>query len=170
MRTRTLRKPFAIASWLLIAALAVAPSLFATPRRRQPKHPRTRAPKETPSPRARPAHAAPAPAERDPFAPLVSDAPADKPLVFRPRGKPGLAIAELTVEGTVLGPHGAVAVVSSPAGHVYFLHAGDRLFDGTVKSIGRRGVVFIERERDAFGRVFVWRVSKPVEASGGMKP
>jgi hypothetical protein len=133
-------------------------------------HAHGRVAKKTATRRDHPAHPTPAPAERDPFAPLVPDSPAEKPAVFRPRGKPGLVIAEVTVEGTVLGPHGAVAVVSSPEGHVYFLHSGDRLFDGTVKRIGRQSVVFIERERDAFGRVFVREVTKPVEASGGTKP
>ncbi len=170
MRKRTVRNPFAIAIWLLVAPLAVAPSVFASARRRHPVHARARLAKKATLRRDRPAHPASVPAERDPFAPLVSDSPAEKPMVFRPRGEKGLVIAEITVEGTVLGPRGAVAVVSSPEGHVYFLHSGDRLFDGTVKRIGRRGVVFIEHQRDAFGRAFAREVTKPVEASGGTKP
>jgi hypothetical protein len=106
---------------------------------------------------------------RDPFAPLISDAPGKTKRVVRPPGKAGLVIDEIQVQGTVRGPHGAVAVVSAPGGHVYFLRAGDKLFDGKVERIELKGVEFIEHARDALGRAFDRRVVKAVQPPAGVR-
>lgn len=107
---------------------------------------------------------------RDPFEPLISDAPKQGREVIRPPGKAGLMIGEIVVQGTVTGPNGAVAVVSSPEGHVYFLRPGDHLFDGTVERVELNGVVFTEHARDAFGRTLDRRVTKAVQQPEGAKP
>ena len=107
---------------------------------------------------------------RDPFAPLLADQPKQGKDVARPPGKAGLSIDEIVVQGTVTGPHGAVAVVSSPDGHVYFLRVGDQLFDGTVEKIELNQVVFVQHARDAFGRKFGRLVAKPVQPPEGAKP
>lgn len=107
---------------------------------------------------------------RDPFAPLISDHSKPGTKIIRPPGKAGLTIDEIRIQGTVRGPRGAVAVVSDPKGHVYFLRPGDRLFDGTVERIGMHGVAFIEHGRDAFGRTYERRVTKPVQSPKGAKP
>lgn len=91
-------------------------------------------------------------------------------MVTRPPGKAGLSIDEIVVQGAVTGPHGAVAVVSSPDGHVYFLRTGDRLFDGTVEKIELNQVVFVQHARDAFGRKFNRLVTKAVQPPEGVKP
>lgn len=109
---------------------------------------------------------------RDPFAPLISDTPSKgkRAEPIRPPGEAGLVIGEIHVQGTVQGPHGAAAVVSDPAGRVYFLRAGDKVFNGTVERIDLNGVEFIEHSRDAFGREFDRRVTRPVQSTLGAKP
>ncbi|HVB34989.1 MAG TPA: hypothetical protein VNJ52_11550 [Patescibacteria group bacterium] len=112
----------------------------------------------------------PSPAlRRDPFTPLLSIQAKKGKDVVRPPGKAGLMIAEIDVQGIVRGPHGAVAVVSNPKGHVYFLRPGERLFDGTVEQINLNAVVFTEHARDAFGRTFERRVTKAVQPPEGVK-
>lgn len=102
---------------------------------------------------------------RDPFAPLPLARPRSAREVVRPPGRAGLLIAELVVRGIVESPRGAVAVVADPDGHVYFLHTGDELFDGTVDRIEAGGVVFAEHARDALGRPMQRLVVKSIEAA-----
>lgn len=167
---------------LLFAAIAVASAGFAVPPAPQQANrgPSQSRPSKSASPRRAPAKTAaaasrtkknpPAARRRDPFAPLLSDQPKQGKKVIRPPGKAGLEIDAIEVQGTVSGPRGAVAVVSSPDGHVYFLRPGDQLFDGTVERIELNDVVFIQHARDAFGRAFDRRVSRPVQSSEGAKP
>jgi hypothetical protein len=108
---------------------------------------------------------------RDPFAPLVSARkPGPQQAQPRPPGKAGLAVSELVVQGVARGPAGAVAVVASPQGRVYFLHPGDELFDGRVLDISDSGVEFAARTVDAAGRISWHRVVRRVESARGSVP
>jgi len=53
-----------------------------------------------------------------------------------------------------------VAVVSNPQGRVYFLHEGDRIFDGRVNKITMEAISFQQTGRDAFGNAVDHEVSK----------
>lgn len=148
------------------------PARHAHPLRRTSKNARAHRAQESSKSGVTPRHADPLPAHlRDPFAPLLAaQSRQDGKAVARPPGKAGLSIDEIVVQGTVTGPRGAVAMVSSPDGHVYFLRAGDRLFDGTVEKIELNQVVFVQHSRDAFGRKFNRLVTKPVQPPEGAKP
>lgn len=80
---------------------------------------------------------------QDPFRTLIEPPrPGAKPLV-RPLGRQGLSIEGLTVQGVAVGgPLGPVALVASQDERTYFLHPGDRVFDGTVSRIEATGVWF----------------------------
>jgi hypothetical protein len=66
---------------------------------------------------------------RDPFRPLLtskSGATSAHPLNL-PAGKAGLMVDAAQVQGTVRTSGEMIAVVSNAEGHVFFLHAGDRI-------------------------------------------
>lgn len=123
-------------------------------------------------PAAKPA-AAPVAAEResvnkrDPFAPLINQRKEAGGGLHLPPGKAGLVISTVRVDGAVHSASGMIAVVSNPENSVYFIHEGDRLYDGDVEKIGLDGVTFRENSKDAFGKPVERMVTKRIYASAG---
>lgn len=103
---------------------------------------------------------------RDPFEPLINQRKAGGGVPLPP-GKAGLVIATMRVDGAVHSPSGMIAVVSNPQNSVYFIHEGDRLYDGDVEKIGLDGVTFRENSKDAFGKPVERMVTKRIYASAG---
>lgn len=105
---------------------------------------------------------------RDPFVPLVGQdhSGGGRPENLPP-GKAGLVVSEIRVDGLVHGPDGMIAVVSNPQGRVYFLHAGDKLYDGSVERITLEEVSFHESGEDAFGKPVEREVTKRLYPSSG---
>ena len=116
--------------------------------------------------RSKPEKAEPMASRRDPFSPLiaVSQVMGNEHL---PPGKAGLVIATVHVDGAVKAPNGMIGVVSNPADRVYFIHVGDRLYDGDVEKIGLDGVTFRENSKDAFGKPVERLVTKRIYPSAG---
>jgi Tfp pilus assembly protein PilP len=105
--------------------------------------------------------------KRDPFAPLISQRKDAGGGLHLPPGKAGLVISTVRVDGAVHSPSGMIAVVSNPENSVYFIHEGDRLYDGDVEKIGLDGVTFRENSKDAFGKPVERMVTKRIYASAG---
>lgn len=123
-------------------------------------------------PVAKPAGAPAAPVretanKRDPFAALISGRKEAGGGLHLPPGKAGLVISTVRIDGAVHSPSGMIAVVSNPANSVYFIHEGDRLYDGDVEKIGLDGVTFRENSKDAFGKPVERMVTKRIYASAG---
>lgn len=104
--------------------------------------------------------------KRDPFAALISERKEGGGLHLPP-GKAGLVISTVRIDGAVHSPSGMIAVVSNPENSVYFIHEGDRLYDGDVEKIGLDGVTFRENSKDAFGKPVERMVTKRIYASAG---
>jgi hypothetical protein len=102
---------------------------------------------------------------RDPFLPLVSQKANDLPLNLPP-GKAGLIIGRLRLEGLVAAPGGRIAVVSTPHGRVFFLHSGDRLYDGSLEAVDSASARFREVTRDAYGRPLARTVTLRLYSGG----
>ncbi len=102
--------------------------------------------------------------KRDPFVPLLVSA---KSSLHLPPGKAGLQIGTVRVDGAVRSPNGMIAVVSNPEQRVYFVREGDRLYDGSVETIGLDGVTFREMTKDAFGKPVERVVTKRIYATAG---
>ncbi|HVN10052.1 MAG TPA: hypothetical protein VMV61_13830 [Patescibacteria group bacterium] len=115
--------------------------------------------KEEEAPRA-----AAAPHGRDPFLALISGGRG--PIVLPP-GKAGLQVSTLRVDGIVRSQNGMIVVVLNPQGRTYFLHQGDRLFDGRVEQISMDAVTFQETGKDPFGNNVERTVVKRVYPSAG---
>jgi hypothetical protein len=103
--------------------------------------------------------------KRDPFVALVNSAKG--PDQHLPPGKAGLVIGTLTVQGTVQGANGMIAVIANPDQRVYFVREGDRLYDGEVQKIALDAVTFEQNTKDAFGKPIERTVVKRIYPSAG---
>jgi hypothetical protein len=107
--------------------------------------------------------------KRDPFDTLLNKARAggDAPANLPP-GKAGLIVSTLRIDGIVRGPNNSmIAIVSNPQQRVYFLHEGDKLYDGSVDKITLDAVSFHEFGKDAFGKPLERMVAKRLYPSPG---
>ncbi len=101
---------------------------------------------------------------RDPFVSLTGrggDLPA--PGSARPPGAAGLLVSEATVKGVWKSPKGGfLALVQAPDGRTYIIHAGDKVFDGSVKAITQDAVVFSQDVNDPLSLVKQREVRKSI--------
>lgn len=106
--------------------------------------------------------------KRDPFDTLLNKARAggDAPANLPP-GKAGLIVSTLRIDGIVRGPAAMIAIVSNPQQRVYFLHEGDKLYDGSVEKITLDAVLFHEIGKDAFGKPLEREVTRRLYPSPG---
>jgi Tfp pilus assembly protein PilP len=114
----------------------------------------------------------PPPARRDPFVTLVGkhQGGSEGEQIHLPPGKAGLQVNTLVIQGILSSPGGMIAVVANPQRSVYFLHAGDELFDGRVERIEIDGVTFHEVGKDAFGKPLERQVTRKLNPSLGEQP
>lgn len=88
---------------------------------------------------------------RDPFVSLVNrgtDARSGAPRGTRPEGLGGVAVEELTVRGIVQTRDGYVAMIAAPSGRTYTVRPGDRLLDGSVRTINGQAVILMQEVND----------------------
>ena len=128
----------------LVLALASAPAAAQAPA----------PPAAQPAPQAA---AAPPPASaftydpegrRDPFVSLLGRGAEGRSTANRPAGLSGVLIDEVVVKGIVKGTNGYYALVTGSEPRVLTLRTGDRLMDGTVKTITATEVVFAQDVND----------------------
>jgi Tfp pilus assembly protein PilP len=91
---------------------------------------------------------------RDPFVSLVNRGdsmhPSNAP---RPAGLQGLMINEIVVKGILKTPNGLVAIVQGSDNRTYIVHAGERVLDGSIKSIAQDAIVFAQDVNDPLSTV-----------------
>ena len=81
----------------------------------------------------------------------------------RPSGIAGLLVSEVTVKGVLKSPKGGfIALVQAPDNRTYMIHAGDKVFDGTVKAITTDAVVFSQDVNDPLSLVKQREVRKAI--------
>lgn len=88
---------------------------------------------------------------RDPFVGLINrgtDAVRAGNSMVRPAGVPGLDTNALVVRGILQSRGGWLAMVAGADGKVYTVRAGDRLFDGVVRTITAQAVVILQEVND----------------------
>ena len=107
---------------------------------------------------------------RDPFLSLLGRGNDPANPGSRPPGVPGLLIADVTVKGILRSPGGFMAMIQSPDSKTYVVRPGDRLFDGSVKSIVHDKVVFSQDVNDPLSLVKQREIPKPVRAADGRGP
>lgn len=104
---------------------------------------------------------------RDPFVSLIGKGSDPKTAGTRPPGVPGLLINEVSVKGIVRNSSGYVALIQGSDNKTYVVKAGDRLLDGTVKSIVQDAVVFSQDVNDPLSLVKQKEIRKPLRSAEG---
>jgi type IV pilus assembly protein PilP len=66
----------------------------------------------------------------------------------RPAGLAGLETTEVTLKGTVRSRDGFVAILQGADQKTYIVRAGDKLFDGTVRTISQTDMVILQQVND----------------------
>jgi hypothetical protein len=149
---------------------SVAPASAAAPKATATAAPTASAAAVEPQKAAPKPSAAAAGPRRDPFSPLFggnsNQGRASGPASLPP-GKAGLTVGTLRLDGLVNGPNGMIAVVSNPQQRVYFLHEGDRIFDGQVTRITMEAVSFRQTGSDPFGNSLEHEVTRRLYATPG---
>jgi hypothetical protein len=77
-----------------------------------------------------------------------------------PPGIAGMKINDVELLGFSIGPEGKTAVFKGTDKRVYFLHEGDRMFDGYVKVINLDSVLLIHETKMQSGKVLTQDVTK----------
>ena len=104
---------------------------------------------------------------RDPFVSLLGRGNDPKSQGVRPPGIPGLLINEVSVKGIVRNSTGFVALIQGPDNKTYVVKAGDRLMDGSVKSIVQDAVVFSQDVNDPLSLVKQKEIRKALRSAEG---
>lgn len=140
-----------------------------------PPAPAANAAQGTPSPApagqtpaaAAPAYSYQAEGRRDPFVSLLGRG-ADPKGDARPNGLPGMLIDELSVKGIIKLGANYVAIIQGPDNKSYPVRPGDKLMDGSVKSITADSVIFSQDVNDPLSTVKQReKIKKPRSNEGG---
>jgi Tfp pilus assembly protein PilP len=100
---------------------------------------------------------------RDPFVNLLNRGDALRPAgAPRPGGLQGLLINEIIVKGILKTRDGLVAVVQGSDNRTYIVHAGERVLDGSIKSIAQDAIVFAQDVNDPLSTVKQREVRKTI--------
>ena len=86
---------------------------------------------------------------------------------MRPPGLSGLLIGEITVKGVLKDRTGFIAMLQAPDNKTYNVRVGDKLLDGTVKSINQEKVIFSQDVTDPLSLVKQREVPKSVRQAEG---
>jgi len=82
---------------------------------------------------------------RDPFTNLLGVGLDARMASKKGEGASGIAVAEISVRGVMQSRSGLLAMVAGPDNKTYIVHQGDRLLDGSIKTITTQGLI-IEQE------------------------
>ena len=125
------------------------------------------APAAQPMPTIDPAYVYEPAGRRDPFLSLLGRGDEKGAPAIRPAGIAGLLIGEITIKGVVRDRNGFIALMQAPDNKTYTVRTGDKLMDGTVKSINQERVIFSQDVSDPLSLVKQREVSKPVRLADG---
>ena len=159
--------PIFFVAGLLVASLARAQSTAPQPPAPQPPAPGTQPkPAEAPAPPVPPAPYSYDPdSRRDPFISLIGKGGDGRPGGTRPSGVPGLLINEVNIKGIMRDRTGFLAMIQGADAKPYVIRPGDRLLDGSVKSIVADAVVFSQDVNDPLSLVKQREIRKPLRSN-----
>jgi Tfp pilus assembly protein PilP len=126
----------------------------------QPAQAQPAKPAEAPAPQ--PAPATPPPAEtysyraegrRDPFQNLLHTGSDTHATSRKGEGPSGMTLGEISVRGIMQSRGSLVAMVQGPDNKTYIVHQGDKLLDGTIKTITPQGLIVMQEVNDPLSLV-----------------
>jgi Tfp pilus assembly protein PilP len=90
---------------------------------------------------------------RDPFLSLIGTG-TDKSITSRRgEGPAGMTLGEISVRGIMQSRGSLVAMIQGPDNKTYIVHQGDKLLDGTIKTITPQGLIVIQEVNDPLSLV-----------------
>jgi Tfp pilus assembly protein PilP len=92
-------------------------------------------------------------ARRDPFLSLVGTGVTPRDTSRKGEGPAGMTIGEVSVRGILQSRGALVAMIQGPDNKTYVVHQGDRLLDGTIKTITPQGLIVIQEVNDPLSLV-----------------
>jgi Tfp pilus assembly protein PilP len=101
---------------------------------------------------------------RDPFVSLVGRGSAVNGSATRASGLPGMLINEVSLKGVMKERAGFVAMLQGPDKKTYVVRPGQRLLDGSVKSITADAVIFAQDVNDPLSLVKQREVRKTLRS------
>jgi Tfp pilus assembly protein PilP len=110
--------------------------------------PQTPPPSAAATPPAQEAYTYRADGRRDPFLNLLGTGTEAKIISRRGEGPSGLTLGEISVRGTMQSRGALVAMIQGPDNKTYIVHAGDKLLDGTIKTITPQGLIVVQEVND----------------------
>ena len=90
---------------------------------------------------------------RDPFLSLLGSGTGATATSRRGEGPSGLAVSDLSVRGVMQSRGALVAMITGPDNKTYIVHQGDKLLDGTIKTITPQGLVVVQEVNDPLSLV-----------------
>ncbi len=113
-----------------------------------------------PQPEASPASQPPPPeaytyrpdGRRDPFQNLLGTG-SEKNLTRKSDGPAGMTLGEISIRGIMQSKGALVAMIQGPDTKTYIVHQGDKLLDGTIKTITPQGLIVIQEVNDPLSLV-----------------
>jgi len=143
------RVPAFLVTAVLVAAFGSRP-IAQAPTGQQPPAPAAQAPAgNAPTPPANYSYSVDA--RRDPFVSLITNGGVQQGKAAtetRVEGVAGLTAEEIVVRGIIDNRGNLAAMVSGAAGKVYTVRPGDRLADGTVRTITPQMVIILQQVND----------------------
>jgi Tfp pilus assembly protein PilP len=85
---------------------------------------------------------------RDPFTNLLGTGDAPSLTSRRGDGVSGMLTAEISVRGVMKSGASLVALVQGPDNRTYLVKTGDKLMDGSVRSVTQQGLVILQTVND----------------------
>jgi Tfp pilus assembly protein PilP len=102
---------------------------------------------------------------RDPFLNLLGTGrDTGSATTRRGEGPASMTTAEISVRGILESRGALVAMITGPDGKTYVVHQGDKLADGTIKSITPQGLIVIQEVNDPLSLVKQREVTKLLRA------
>ena len=97
---------------------------------------------------------------RDPFLNLIGTGSESRLTSRRGEGPTGLTVGELSVRGVMQSRGALVAMVQGPDNKTYLVHQGDKLLDGTVKTVTPQGLIIVQEVNDPLSLIKTREVRK----------
>lgn len=155
---------YALRSAALVTALAAPVSASAQPPATPPAQTPAAAVQPAAPPPAEPAYAYQIEGRRDPFVSLLGRG-MDPKGGARPAGLPGMLITEVSLKGILKDRTGFFALLQGPDNKTYQVRSGDKLLDGSVKSINGDAVIFSQDVNDPLSVVKQREISKRLRST-----
>jgi Tfp pilus assembly protein PilP len=107
---------------------------------------------------------------RDPFLSLVGTGSDPRSSSSRKtEGLAGMTLAEISVRGVMESRGTLVAMIQGPDNKTYIVHQGDKLLDGTIKTITPQGLIVVQEVNDPLSLVKQREIRKLLRSLEGAK-